>query len=468
MPPNPMVYGAQVADLLREQGRIRGNRELTRGATLASAFQAVPQALSGFLQAREARRLATQAEADRTADRRWQDQTRERTMADWGRENAVRDIARLVPPGAGGRPDYDRIASEVSLIDPLAAQPYRQIAESDLAKARRDAQERAETIAKELGPTKDQGTWDAAVNRLAKKGINGVPRVFGIATRDAAVAEALSFGQWLQQTQAALEPKKTREIKVANPDGTETIQVVEDVPGQTFTSTPAKKDAPKPGTLEFEMVTEATRLGVPVETLSRSQRNRIKADWEAAGRAPKEDKAADDPELPRGVVDYIGSLRRKQNPQGLPYAYGDAQLDLASTWDALRKDHPRLDVVKADDALRKLFRPPPGSGQDSFIDVLNALAEGQGGVRAPAAPAAPLGPSAVSATPSTTPRRMAPSTPIVQPATPSTTRTRGADTPSSVPPAVSALLANEPAGRYTLTDDSVWEKAADGTIRRVK
>lgn len=33
--------------------------------------------------------------------------------------------------------------------------------------------------------------------------------------------------------------KKTREVKVRNPDGTESIQIVEDTPGQTFTSTPA-------------------------------------------------------------------------------------------------------------------------------------------------------------------------------------------------------------------------------------
>lgn len=39
---------------------------------------------------------------------------------------------------------------------------------------------------------------------------------------------------------------------------------------------------------------------------------------------------------------------------------------------------------------------------------------------------------------------------------------------SPAPSPVSTLLANEPAGRYTLTDGSVWEKAADGTIRQVQ
>lgn len=42
------------------------------------------------------------------------------------------------------------------------------------------------------------------------------------------------------------EPKKTREIKTRNADGTESIQIVEDAPGQAFTSTPEPKPAPNP------------------------------------------------------------------------------------------------------------------------------------------------------------------------------------------------------------------------------
>lgn len=235
MPPSPLYYGGQVADLLRDRGRIAAQREALRGRTLASAFQAAPQALAGFVQARDARRLAAEADAERTADRQWQGQVRARTMADWGREDAIRDAARMVSLGPDGQPDYGRIATEVGLIDPMAAVPYQQLAEADITKAKRVAQEKAETIAKELGATKDQATWDAALKRLETKGIRGVPRVFDVGVRDSSVAEALSFGQWLQaQTPKpiddfSLSPGQTR----FGPQG----QVIASVPAATSTVT---------------------------------------------------------------------------------------------------------------------------------------------------------------------------------------------------------------------------------------
>lgn len=462
MPPNPLYYGAQVADLIRDRGRIEAQRASTRGATLASAFQAVPQALVGFVQAREARRLAAQAEAERFADRQWQDQQRARTMAEWGRKDAITDAARLVPRGPDGQPDYSRIASEVALIDPMAAAPYRQLADADIAKAKQNALERAETIAKELSGATDQATWDTALNRLAKKGIRGVPRVFDIGTRDSSVAEALSFGEWLK-IQTPKTPK-TREIKVTNPDGTETIQVVEDRPGQTFTSTP-KKDEPTPGSLAYELVAEARSKRIPVEALTTADRARVKARWDAAGRAPTEPKATDDPELPRGVVDYIGSMRSKTT-NGQPYTYEDAQADLAATWPTLRRDHPRVDVVKTDTALRSLFRPAPGAGTQSLMELLIEMQGGSSGQR----PVAPFGPAVLNADPTSqrpTAPVTAPSIPIVQKPTPSANTTRQNMTPS-IPPDVYGLLATGAPGRYTMTDGSVWEKAADGTIRRVQ
>src|SRR3990167_3104556 len=120
MPPNPLYYGGQVADLIRDRGRIEAQRASTKGATLASAFQAAPQALARFVQTRDARRAAAQEDAERAADRQWQGQQRQRTMAEWGREQAITDAARMVPRWPDGKPDYNRIAGEVSLIDPTA------------------------------------------------------------------------------------------------------------------------------------------------------------------------------------------------------------------------------------------------------------------------------------------------------------------------------------------------------------
>ena len=240
MPPNALYYGDQVADLIRDRGRIEAQRASTRGATLASAFQAAPRALAGFVQARDAQRLAAQAEAERAEDRQWQGQQRKRTMADWSRQDAITDAARMVPLGPDGQPDYGQIATEVGLIDPMAAAPYRQLDAEKEARGKAFAKERAETIAKELGATTDQGSWDAALNRLAKKAIHvpEVARQFSAANRDAVKAEAMTYVQWLQ-TQTP-EPVKTRPMTYTRQDGTTVEELVPDVVGTRRESTPAK------------------------------------------------------------------------------------------------------------------------------------------------------------------------------------------------------------------------------------
>ena len=439
MPPNPLYYGAQVADLIRDRGRIEAQRAGTRGATLASAFQAAPRALAGFVQARDAQRLAAQAEAERAEDRQWQGQQRKRTMADWSRQDAITDAARMVPLGPDGQPDYGQIATEVGLIDPMAAAPYRQLAEADIATAKRVAQEKAETIAKELRGTKDQTTWDAALKRLETKGIRGVPRVFDVGTRDSSVAEALSFGEWLR-TQTTETPK-TREIKVANPDGTETIQVVEDRPGQTFTSTPAKPNVTF-GQPEIAMVgTKRDYIVKGVRPDGTWAWYLPNSDTPFTGRVqPLEEKPAGekDPLYARDRQEYADYVRVHDKQQegrtqpGINPATGQPSALVAPV--PMVYERPETFEVWR---VRAKGRAPGGAPVRARTPLLPprrlpgrerraAILERRGAVR-PGAPSAPLGPAPANAAPMSqrpTAPVTAPSTPTVQRPTPSASTTR--------------------------------------------
>lgn len=192
MPPNPMAYGAQVADLLRDRGSIEAQRALQRGATLASAWQAVPQAAAGFVQARDARRAAAQAEADRQADRQWQDQVRQRTMADWGKADTLHELA--------------------------LTNARDEVAERKAALSKRLFQERAEAVSKALGHATNQAEWDAGITTLKEQDINGLPPVFSPAARQRALTAPMTAAQML----AFMQPAEPEPLTTIDVDGVET------------------------------------------------------------------------------------------------------------------------------------------------------------------------------------------------------------------------------------------------------
>lgn len=100
-----------------------------------------------------------------------------------------------------------------------------------------------------------------------------------------------------------LKPKeaKTREVKVRNEDGTETIQIVEDAPGQTFTS---HAEPPKAGTLEDYLVSLAKDRKKPLATWSAKEKADAKQGWE---------KLNDDPLLAEMRAMRIEQLKRQAN-----------------------------------------------------------------------------------------------------------------------------------------------------------
>lgn len=71
----------------------------------------------------------------------------------------------------------------------------------------------------------------------------------------------------------------------------------------------------------------------------------------AAGRAPEK---TDDPTLPNGVQQYILGITQKPG-----ITWDQAQTELTSALPTLQRDHPRLQPVKANEALRKFFTGDP-------------------------------------------------------------------------------------------------------------
>lgn len=92
-------------------------------------------------------------------------------------------------------------------------------------------------------------------------------------------------------------------------------------------------------------------------------------------------KPTDDAELPRGVTDYLYKISQEFGQD-----FDGARQKVAATFDQLRKDHPRLDATKVDDALRKLFRPAPGAAGSELAQIIAAALPGAAGP-ASAAPA---------------------------------------------------------------------------------
>jgi hypothetical protein len=101
------------------------------------------------------------------------------------------------------------------------------------------AQKRAEAVARVAAGSQDQATWDAGRTELAELGIQlpDAYRTFSPGLMKSLVFKAGSIKDMIAAQRP--EPVKTRQVTVRLPDGTEETRIVEDVPGQTFTSAAA-------------------------------------------------------------------------------------------------------------------------------------------------------------------------------------------------------------------------------------
>jgi hypothetical protein len=263
---------SRIADLLLEQGRIAAEQRARSGALWGNLVSNLGQIPGQYLTNRREQQLAAgqarEAALDREARRQLQARQEARAVAEEERQRA-----------AEGR------AQEAFTTSQAAARTTAATAEGKLAAERRtqaglEARDLAKTgyqpsaVLSWLGRRTQEGFWDPAVGEALQARAN-TPE---------GLREAIDFvKQWAPAE--PLPPKvPTREIALENPDGTKTIQIVEDKPGQSFTSTAAQ---PKPGTFEdFLRVYARDTAKVPLRDLNAQQYAGARKLWESLNDSP--------------------------------------------------------------------------------------------------------------------------------------------------------------------------------------
>lgn len=192
--------------------------------------------------------------------------------------------------------------------------------------------------------------------------------------------QTLNYGT---EQKPAPEPK-TREIRVKNPDGSESIQVIEDKPG--FTATSAAPPAPvrAPGTLQ-EQANEALKAG---NTAEYKRIMKVISDTAAAGRAPVQDPFASatvsgqaiDPNV--GGDKFLATLRPevarqvKALAEGRePFPTGMSQSRLQPLIQMVTQYDPTFDATNynARSKARTDLTSPSGTGGKSINSLNTAL-----------------------------------------------------------------------------------------------
>lgn len=181
----------------------------------------------------------------------------------------------------------------------------------------------------------------------------------------------------------SLKPKvelpKTREIKTRNADGSETVNVIEDKPGQTFTSAAPPKELPKVGTFEDYVVRKFGANPTP-EQIESGRKSFLQAD----DRPLIQDGSRDDakaiaqairdglqpPEV-TGLYRLAGPVRAELSKQG--YDLSKANLD----WNATKRH-----LTTLNGAQQTRLRQAIVTAADS-LDVIDSLANQWKGGRFP-------------------------------------------------------------------------------------
>lgn len=143
-----------------------------------------------------------------------------------------------------------------------------------------------------------------------------------------------AFKEW-KATQPKPEKVGTREIKVRNADGSESIQIVADTPGFSTTSAAPVEKPPTAGSFEDWLSRAAKEKNRPVASLTTKEVAAERAAFEAAGRAPKDPTVT--PTEPHLWVQRDGKIIRvaesaiqpgdtpaSTREQGRPVTSGDA------------------------------------------------------------------------------------------------------------------------------------------------
>ena len=221
---------ADQADLALRQGDISANL----GMNLANIAGNVANAV-GQYKADEPRRKAEQAAT--------------------AKAGALDAAVRGAVDPATGKINSKRAAQDVARIDPLLAQQWWDRANEEEKIEAVKKGEKIKAIANVAGslliatqqmpPAERQDAYTTARQDLIGQGLateEDIDPVYKPATLKAQVALVMTALEQWKQIEDAIKPPSTREVKTRNADGSETIQIVNDTPGQTFNSAAPVKE----------------------------------------------------------------------------------------------------------------------------------------------------------------------------------------------------------------------------------
>ena len=304
-PSTPYQRNGTVADLIMQAGQQQAHAQMQKGNAWGRAIGDLGGIAAGAVQEYQAQKQK-QAQADAISKR---DQAFVQTLQQNGGKLDIVDAVRIYGPKDGpviakGLYDFQqaqgKTGSEAMAHFPGVAAAYLKLSPG-LQKAFYESQLRPTAIAGGLFKEQDlPAQWSPEVN----SGIMSLAGAF-------APAEA---------------SPKTREVVVMNPDGTKTTRIVEDKPGQEFTSAAEPK---KPDTRSLEIrLADALASG---DTATAATIKAAIAQYSASSRAPKEDN---EPLVPVMGDDGQPVLMRRSKAegrkpasnreQGRPVTYGDA------------------------------------------------------------------------------------------------------------------------------------------------
>lgn len=306
-------------------------------------------------------REAQQSSRDRAEDRRVRDEDRKIRLKDIADRDRMREV--LGKPGGLSEEKIDaitaidpetglRLRDHLSKLDDRKREEVRQLA---------DDMGRAVGALETLPPEQRQAGLERmrAEMTTRKQDVSALPEQYSPEWARRVMFNALT----VQQQLAALtkeEQPKTREVVTVDERGNEVTKIVDDKAGASY-------PRPKPKASENEPLVPVMENGVVVH------RPRSEAAGKPVGYPPRSaasDPDRDDPELPRGVRDYLFAMTQKvvtdvgnksiAGPDGQPVKYRlqDAEAELAAMLPRLKRDHPKMDPLKARKALKELFGAP--------------------------------------------------------------------------------------------------------------
>ena len=310
--------------------------------------------LGSYLKAQQIRQQEAARQADQEERAAARDERREnRTfrLGEIANQGRLRDII-----AAPGEMTEERL-NAVMALDPETGMRLRAHF-ATLSKAKRDeAMDKAEQMARSVGAIEAlpiparQAAY--AQLRASKGGIDtsAMPETYSPEWSRMTMFNALTIKEQL----ALLEPKDptTEPLEEVDEGGKPIYRPRSQAIGKQKWVAPASAAGSEP----LETVDEN---GVP------TFRPRSQAVGKTAYRAPTA-TSGDDPTLPQGVKDYLFSMQQKvvtdannravidANGQKVPYRVQDALADLAAVMPKLKRDHPKLDPLKAQKAVKDLF-----------------------------------------------------------------------------------------------------------------